>query len=643
MSDKAYSFTRPVPRRRARLLAAMVACLIAAVLALQATHNPTRADAATTAKPRVFAYYYLWWSANHWKSSLGPNYPLTASSLPLPATLDASGCGTNSKYVGNVLTDVPSRIYSQDDPGVIESDVRQAAAAGLTGFAVNWAGTGTSSQTVTSNPYSKRLQLMIDAVHKVNGEGIPFKLWLSYKASAVVLSQSYIDNDLHYFLSKYGSDSAFDRAQSTKPTVIWQGSRKYPLSVLQHESSLFRSKLRIIGDESSWSTTRAPYLDGDAYYWSSQDPYKNPQSFQQLAALAANVRASGTNPDGTTKVWVAPFTPGYNKQIAGGSACVPRRGGQTVATLYRGNAATNPDDFGLISWNEITEGSYIDPMTRYGYQDLNSLTSLLEGTSGTSDTTAPSAPTNVTATPGGTAESDLGWTASTDNVGVTGYRVYRDSATTPVATVTGTTLKDTGLSAGSTHSYTVRAVDAAGNLSPASAPASATTAASTGASTVTVAPTDDATVSKATGSTTTNYGKTATLTVDADQSLSDFLLKFTVPTGCTPTAAILTLTAGSGTTNGSAHGGNFYAAPGSWTEATVTAATAPPTTGTPVSLGAVAAGTADNINVTPLLQAGLANSVLSIRATTTSNDAAAYTSTNASTANTAGPTLHLSC
>ena len=394
MFAQAHSFSRPVPRHRSRLLATMVACLITAVLALQGMHNPTRADAATTAKPQVFAYYYLWWSANHWKSSLGPNYPLTAAQLPLPATLDASGCGTKSSYTGNVLTDVPSRIYSQDDPGFIESDVRQAAAAGLTGFAVNWAGTGASSQTITSNPYSKRLQLMVDAVHKVNAEGIPFKLWLSYKASAVVLSQSYIDNDLHYFFSKYGSDSAFDRVQSSKPTVIWQGSRKYPLSVLQHESSLFRSTLRIIGDESSWSTTRAPYLDGDAYYWSSQDPYKNPQSFQQLATLAANVRASGTNPDGTAKVWVAPFTPGYNKQIAGGSACVPRRGGQTVATLFKGNAATHPDAFGLISWNEITEGSYIDPMTRYGYQDLNSLTTTLESTSGA---TAPTAPSNVTA------------------------------------------------------------------------------------------------------------------------------------------------------------------------------------------------------------------------------------------------------
>ena len=36
--------------------------------------------------PRVFAYYYLWWSTNHWHDKLGSSYPYTASPLPLPAT-----------------------------------------------------------------------------------------------------------------------------------------------------------------------------------------------------------------------------------------------------------------------------------------------------------------------------------------------------------------------------------------------------------------------------------------------------------------------------------------------------------------------------------------------------------------------------
>ena len=221
---------------------------------------------------------------------------------------------------GNQLTDVPTALYSQDDPGFIEADVRQAAAAGLAGFAVNWSGTGNSAQTTSDSVYSRRLQAMVDAVHKVNSEGIPFTLWLSYKASAKTLSTAAILGDLGYFVAKYGKDTAFDRTLSPKPTVIWQGSRKYcGLRACCGQRQVPARALRLIGDEKTWSTARSPYLDGDAYYWSSQNPWANPQSFGQLATLASTVRASGPNPDGSAKVWVAPAAPGFDTQLIGGS------------------------------------------------------------------------------------------------------------------------------------------------------------------------------------------------------------------------------------------------------------------------------------------------------------------------------------
>ena len=79
------------------------------------------------------------------------------------------------------------------------------------------------------------------------------------------------------------------------------------------------------------------------------------------------------------------------------------------------------------------------------------------------DTVAPSAPDNLKGS-AGTGQVTLTWKASSDNVGVTGYRIYRGA--TQVGTVNGTTLTytDTGLARG-TYSYTVRAIDAAGNLS----------------------------------------------------------------------------------------------------------------------------------------------------------------------------------
>lgn len=368
-------------RLPAARIAAVLAVLAVAVATLVGTgsHRVAASTTATTSRPKMFAFYYLWWSKSHWVNTLGSSYPTGSTPLPLPARLASTGCNPVSNYPGNTLTDVPPALFSQDDPGRIATDVRQAAAAGLAGFIVNWAGSGTASQTVASNPYNRRLQAVVDAVHAINAAGVPFKLWISYKASASILPMSSIINDLGYLRSHYATDSAFDRSQSTRPTLIWQGSRKYSVTSLQQVASRYRTTFRILGDESSWSTSRAPYLDGDAYYWSSQDPYRNPQSFTQLATLAAAVRNSGTNPDGSRKAWIAPITPGYDKQLAGGTNCVPRRAGQTMKTLYAGNARTAPDAWGLISWNEVVEGTYIEPLQRYGQQDLNSVHTLVTG------------------------------------------------------------------------------------------------------------------------------------------------------------------------------------------------------------------------------------------------------------------------
>ncbi|MFY0526403.1 lamin tail domain-containing protein [Archangium gephyra] len=94
------------------------------------------------------------------------------------------------------------------------------------------------------------------------------------------------------------------------------------------------------------------------------------------------------------------------------------------------------------------------------------------GTTGP-DTTPPSVPGALVASAISSTEIDLSWNASTDNVGVTGYRVYRNinGGTYALAgTSTSTGFADLGLTAGVTYGYRVAAVDAAGNeSSPASA------------------------------------------------------------------------------------------------------------------------------------------------------------------------------
>ncbi|MCY9691482.1 fibronectin type III domain-containing protein [Paenibacillus alginolyticus] len=109
---------------------------------------------------------------------------------------------------------------------------------------------------------------------------------------------------------------------------------------------------------------------------------------------------------------------------------------------------------------------------------------------GGGDTQAPTAPTNLHATGTTTSSVSLAWNASTDNIGVTGYDIYQ--ASTLVGSVSGSTLSytKTGLNAGTTYTYTVKAKDAAGNVSAASNSVSATTNTSGGDTQAPTAPTN---------------------------------------------------------------------------------------------------------------------------------------------------------
>lgn len=97
----------------------------------------------------------------------------------------------------------------------------------------------------------------------------------------------------------------------------------------------------------------------------------------------------------------------------------------------------------------------------------------LDGPGGSTDTQAPTAPSGLQSTGKTSSSAALSWTAATDNVGVTGYDIYQGG--TKVSTVTGTSATVSGLAASTTYSFTVKARDAAGNVSAASNAVSVTT------------------------------------------------------------------------------------------------------------------------------------------------------------------------
>lgn len=146
------------------------------------------------------------------------------------------------------------------------------------------------------------------------------------------------------------------------------------------------------------------------------------------------------------------------------------------------------DNVGVTGYRIIRNGQLIDTVTTTDYADAglpsgvefgyevvaldaagNTSSPAQVSTSTLADTEAPSIPGGLVATPSFNSVG-LTWTVSTDNVGVTGYRIFRGAEL--LATIQGTSYQDTGLVPGTALQYEVRAVDLAGN---ASSPATAST------------------------------------------------------------------------------------------------------------------------------------------------------------------------
>jgi len=79
------------------------------------------------------------------------------------------------------------------------------------------------------------------------------------------------------------------------------------------------------------------------------------------------------------------------------------------------------------------------------------------------DTQAPTVPTGLTAAAVSSSQINLSWSASSDNLGVTGYKVYQNG--TQIGTTAATSYQSTGLNASTSYTYCVAAYDGAGNTS----------------------------------------------------------------------------------------------------------------------------------------------------------------------------------
>jgi chitodextrinase len=221
----------------------------------------------------------------------------------------------------------------------------------------------------------------------------------------------------------------------------------------------------------------------------------------------------------------------------------------------------------------------------------------IEGEPPPPDTEAPSVPTDVSATAISPTRVDLAWTASSDNVGVTGYTIYRDGSVLATVGSASTTYSDTNASPSTTYSYTVDAFDAAANHSAPSAAASATTpAAPAGPSTATFTASEDSYVSESSPS--SNFGTQSTLRIDGSPLIRSYL-KFTV-TGLTGTVTSAKLRVFAASSSNSGYEARS-STDNSWTETGINFSNAPAFGSVIASSGSFASGAYIEVTVTPLI------------------------------------------
>jgi hypothetical protein len=286
---------------------------------------------AVASTPPVLAYYYQWFDPSSWDR----------------AKIDYSQLGR----------------YSSDDPQVMRRQIDWAKSAGINGFIVSWKDTPTND---------RRLRLLMTVAREAD-----FKLAMIYQGldfSRKPQPVSRVAADFVTFRDTFAPDPVFLRLAG-KPLTIWSGTWSFSRDDIATVTRPVRDVMLVLATERDVPGYRrvADVTDGDAYYWSSVNPVTNTYYGDKLKAMAGAIHDDG-------KYWIAPFAPGFDARMVGGTKEVTRNDGQTLRTQYATAVNSSPDLLGLISWNEFSENSYVEPSLKYGTRYLDVLREL-RGTS----------------------------------------------------------------------------------------------------------------------------------------------------------------------------------------------------------------------------------------------------------------------
>jgi hypothetical protein len=306
----------------AALLAA-IALLLMGLLAAGTAPATAEASASDAGEVPVFAYYYIWFNPTSWQRAK-IDYPLLGR-------------------------------YSSDEREVMRQHIQWAKQAGINGFIVSWKSTETNN---------RRLARMIQVARAEH-----FKLAVIYQGldfNRRPLPPERIAQDFDFFSRHYGRSGVFNAYE--KPVMIWSGTWRFSREQIDQVVTPRRKRLLILASEKDdrGYGRIADLVDGNAYYWSSVNPSTHPDYVGRLRQMGELVHAR-------RGLWIAPAAPGFDARLVGGTSVVERKNGDTLRTEYDAAISSSPDAIGLISWNEFSENSHIEPSLRYGSRYLEVL------------------------------------------------------------------------------------------------------------------------------------------------------------------------------------------------------------------------------------------------------------------------------
>lgn len=198
-----------------------------------------------------------------------------------------------------------------------------------------------------------------------------------------------------------------------------------------------------------------------------------------FVVTAPNTAVTWAAGSSQTVTWNVAGTTGNGVNTANVDILLSTDGGNTYPITLLSNTPNDGSQAVTVPNNPGTQNRIMVKGANHIFFDISNTNFTI--TAGSGDTTPPSVPLNLTASGTTQTTTNLSWSASTDNVGVTGYDVYQNG--TLKANVAGTTYMVTGLTASTAYTFYVRAKDAAGNASAQSNTVNVTTLSGGGGST----------------------------------------------------------------------------------------------------------------------------------------------------------------